>query len=131
MRRINYASTVGRLMYAMLCTRPNICYAIGIVSRYQVNLEYEAAKEVVWLRMFFIDLKVVLNMSMSTTHYCGNSGAMTNSKEPRSHKRGKHIERKYHLIWEIAQRGDMIVTQIPLEHNVVDLFTKALMAKIF
>ena len=27
MRWIPYASVVGSLMYAMLCTRPNICYA--------------------------------------------------------------------------------------------------------
>ena len=33
MRQIPYASTVGSLMYAMLCTRPDICYAVGIVSR--------------------------------------------------------------------------------------------------
>ncbi|KAA0046060.1 gag/pol protein [Cucumis melo var. makuwa] len=32
-RRIPYASTVGSLMYAMLYTRPDICYAVGIVSR--------------------------------------------------------------------------------------------------
>ena len=37
MRRIPYASTVGSLIYAMLCTRPDICYAVGIVSRYQSN----------------------------------------------------------------------------------------------
>ncbi|TYJ99758.1 gag/pol protein [Cucumis melo var. makuwa] len=37
MRRIPYASTVDSLMYAMLCTRPDICYAVGIVSRYQSN----------------------------------------------------------------------------------------------
>ena len=37
MRRVPYASAVGSLMYAMLCTRPNICYAVGIVSRYQSN----------------------------------------------------------------------------------------------
>ena len=24
-------------MYAMLCTRPDICYAVGLVSRYQNN----------------------------------------------------------------------------------------------
>ena len=30
-----YASAVGSLMYAMLCTRPDICYAVGVVSRYQ------------------------------------------------------------------------------------------------
>ena len=38
MRRVPYASVVGSLMYAMLCTRPDICYAIGIVSPYQSNL---------------------------------------------------------------------------------------------
>ena len=37
MRRIPYASAVGSLMYDMLCTRPDICYAVGIVSRYQSN----------------------------------------------------------------------------------------------
>ena len=37
MRRIPYASVVGSLMYAMLCTMPDICYAVGIVSRYQSN----------------------------------------------------------------------------------------------
>ena len=35
MKRVPYASAVGSLMYAMLCTYPNICYAIGMVSRYQ------------------------------------------------------------------------------------------------
>ena len=37
MRRIPYASVVGSLMYAMLCTRPDIYYVVGIVSRYQSN----------------------------------------------------------------------------------------------
>ena len=35
MRGISYASAVGSLMYAMLCTRPDICFVIGMVSRYQ------------------------------------------------------------------------------------------------
>ena len=30
---VPYASAVGSLMYAMLCTRPDICYAVGVVSR--------------------------------------------------------------------------------------------------
>ena len=38
MRHIPYESAVGSLMYAMLCTRPDICYAVGMVSRYQSNL---------------------------------------------------------------------------------------------
>ena len=37
MREIPYASAVRSLMYAMLCTRPDICFVVGIVSRYQSN----------------------------------------------------------------------------------------------
>ena len=37
MRAVPYASAVGSLMYAMLCTRPDISYAVGMVARYQAN----------------------------------------------------------------------------------------------
>nr|XP_033508643.1 secreted RxLR effector protein 161-like [Nicotiana tomentosiformis] len=37
MFRVPYSSVVGSLMYAMMCTRPDICYALGLVSRYQSN----------------------------------------------------------------------------------------------
>ena len=37
MRQAPYVSIVGNLMYAILCTRPDICYSIGTVSRYQSN----------------------------------------------------------------------------------------------
>ena len=37
MRRVSYPEVVGSFMYAMLCTRPDICFAVGMVSRYQSN----------------------------------------------------------------------------------------------
>ena len=37
MEKVPYALTMGSLMYAMLCTRLDICYTVGIVSRYQSN----------------------------------------------------------------------------------------------
>ncbi|TYK23215.1 gag/pol protein [Cucumis melo var. makuwa] len=37
MRNISYAFAVGSLMYAMLHTRPDIYYSVGMVSRYQSN----------------------------------------------------------------------------------------------
>ena len=36
-RKIPYASAVGSLMYVMLCTRLDICFAVGVVSRFQSN----------------------------------------------------------------------------------------------
>lgn len=35
MTNVLYASVVVSLMYAMMCTRPDICYVVGVVSRYQ------------------------------------------------------------------------------------------------
>ena len=37
MSKIPYASAIGSLMYAMLCTRPDISYGVSITSRYQSN----------------------------------------------------------------------------------------------
>ena len=36
-KTVPYASVAGSLMYVMLCTRPDICYSVGMVSRYQSN----------------------------------------------------------------------------------------------
>ena len=209
MRWVPYASVVGSLIYVMLCTRPEICYLMGIVNRYQSNPGYdywivikhilkylrrtrnymlvysgkdlipigyidsnfhsdldscksmsgsvftlgggatvwksikqsciadstmeaeyvvacEVAKEAVWLCKFLSDLEVVPDMDKPLTLYCDNSGAVTNSKEPRSHKRGKHIEHKYHLIKEIVHQGDVMVKKIESKNNHADPFTKTL-----
>ncbi|KAK8632907.1 hypothetical protein V6N13_073286 [Hibiscus sabdariffa] len=37
MSQIPYASAIGSIMYAMICTRPNLSYALSMTSRYQVN----------------------------------------------------------------------------------------------
>ena len=37
MSRVPYASAVGSLMYAMICTRPDIAQAVGMVSRFMAD----------------------------------------------------------------------------------------------
>ena len=86
----------------------------------------EAAMEAVWLKNFLMDLGVVPSAHSAITLYCDNNGAVTNSKEPRSHKREKYIESKYHLIRKIVSRGDAVVSHITSEDNLVDSFTKGL-----
>lgn len=84
-----------------------------------------------WLHNFLQKLELVPEVDRSITLYCDNNGAVANSKEPRSHKTGKHIERKYHLIREIMQQGDVYVCKIPTESNLANLFTKNLLTKVF
>ena len=37
LRHVPYALAVGSLMYAMLCTRPDICFIVGVAINYQSN----------------------------------------------------------------------------------------------
>ena len=49
MAKVSYASAVGSLMYAMVCTRPDIANAVWVVSRYMANpgkSHWEAVKAI-------------------------------------------------------------------------------------
>lgn len=37
MKNVPYKSAMGNLMYAMMCTRPNITCAVGVVSQFLSN----------------------------------------------------------------------------------------------
>ena len=91
----------------------------------------EAAKETVWLKKFFSDLGVMRMEQVPITLFYDNSGAVAQSKDPRNHKKGKHIERKYHIIRDIVARGDVVVAKIESANNLVDPFTKALPQRTF
>ncbi|GJR14203.1 retrovirus-related pol polyprotein from transposon TNT 1-94 [Tanacetum coccineum] len=40
MSRVSYALAVGSLIFAMICTRPNIAHLVGVVSRYMTEPGY-------------------------------------------------------------------------------------------
>ncbi|KAL6323850.1 hypothetical protein AAG906_005846 [Vitis piasezkii] len=89
MKAVPYASAVGSLMYAMLFTRPDICFSVGMVSRFHwrsIKQTCVAAKEVVWLRNFFLDLGVVPLVQSPITLYCDNSGRLQTRKSHRAIK---------------------------------------------
>ncbi len=86
----------------------------------------EAAKEAVWIRKFITELGVVPSISNPIVLYCDNTGAIGQAHEPRSHNRSKHVLRKFHLIREFVNRGDIAIEKIPTEDNCADPLTKAL-----
>ena len=210
MSKIPYASAIGSIMYAMICTRPDVSYALSMTSRYQSNpgeshwtavkniLKYlrrtkdaflvfggedelvvrgytdasfqsdkddfrsqsgyvfcigggavswksskqetvadstteseyiaasDAAKEAVWIKKFITELGVVPSIVDPIELYCDNNGAIAQAKEPRSHQRSKHILRRYHLIREIIERGDVRICRTSTDSNIADPLTKPL-----
>ena len=96
-----------------------------------MEVEYVGVNIAVWIRKFLTNLKVVPNMHLAITLYCGNSGAIANLREPRSHKREKHIEDKYHLTRKVVHCGDVGVTKISFEQNIVDPVLKTIITEVF
>ena len=49
MSNVLYSNVVRSLMYATMCIGPNICYVVGMVSRYQANprmMHWKAVKRI-------------------------------------------------------------------------------------
>ncbi|KAK1424219.1 hypothetical protein QVD17_19540 [Tagetes erecta] len=209
MEAVPYASAIGSIMYAMLCTRPDVSCALSMTSRYQQSpgmahwtavkniLKYlrrtkdmslifggveeeltvrcytdasfqtdrddsrsqsgfvftlnggavswksskqsvvadstteseyiaasDAAKEAVWMKKFITDLDVVPSIRKPIEIFCDNTGAIAQAKEPRSHQKARHIHRKFHLIREIVERGDIMISKVNTDQNLADPFTK-------
>ena len=86
----------------------------------------DAAKEVVWLRKFIIELRVAPSLVGPVLLYCDSFGAIAQAKEPKAHQRMKHILHRYHLIRKIMDRGDVDLQKIDRKENLTDHSLKPL-----
>jgi hypothetical protein len=61
MSRVPYSSVVGSLLYAMVCSRPDLAHAMSVVSKYMANPSKEHWNAVQWI---FIYLRGTSNASL-------------------------------------------------------------------
>ena len=84
----------------------------------------EAGKAGVWIREFIDELGVMSSVKEPVELYCDNTGAIANANDIRSSKRTMHIKRKYHLIRELVENGDVKMCKVGTDNNTADLLTK-------
>jgi len=53
MSHVTYASAVDSLMYAMVCTRPDIAHAVGVLSKFMSKLGKEHWTSMKWFFRYF------------------------------------------------------------------------------
>ncbi|XP_075102703.1 secreted RxLR effector protein 161-like [Nicotiana tabacum] len=80
MSRVPYANAVGSLMYAMVCTRPDISHAIGVVSRYMHDPGKEHWQAVKWILRYIcntVDVGLIFEQedSQYLVGYCDSDYA--------------------------------------------------------
>ena len=60
------------------------------------------------------------------TLFCDNTGAIALAKEPRFHRKTRHIKRRFNSIRESVQNGDIDIFKVHTDLNVADPLTKPL-----
>ena len=52
MSRVPYSSVVGSLMYTMVCSSPDLAYAVNVVSKYMAKPGKEHWKAIQWIMRY-------------------------------------------------------------------------------
>ena len=58
--------------------------------------------------------------------YCDNQGEIALAKDNKFHARTKHIDLRFHFIREAVEDKKILITYIPTEENIANIFAKAL-----
>ena len=69
MTHVPYASAVGNLMYAMMCTRPDLSQAISMVSRYMYDPGKGHWEAVKWILQYIkgtIDIDLIFKKDVAS-----------------------------------------------------------------
>ncbi|KAH9656608.1 hypothetical protein KPL70_022746 [Citrus sinensis] len=152
MAHVPYASAVGSLMYAMVCTRLDISQAVSMVSRYMHNpgknhwlavkwilrylygtfdvgllfkkdCEYMAAIEAVKEAIWLKGLLGDLGVIQENIAvFCDNQSAIFLAKNQTYQT--KHIDVKFHYVREIIESGVVLLRKIDTKDNPSDMLTK-------
>ncbi|VFQ68965.1 unnamed protein product [Cuscuta campestris] len=100
--------------------------SIAVEPERQDLVSRPAQKLGVWIKKFISELGVVPSINDPIPLFCDNTGAIAQAKEPRSHQKTKHIVRRYHIIREIIDRGDVEICKVGTDDNIADPLTKPL-----
>ncbi|GKA71628.1 retrotransposon protein, putative, ty1-copia subclass [Tanacetum coccineum] len=151
MQNIPYASSIGSIMYAVRCTRPDVAFAKNITSRFQQNPELRVScyidagyltdaddmksqtgyvfilnGEAVWICKFISGLGVVPIIKKLINMYCDNTRAIAIEKDHGVTKGARHFRAKVHYLRETIEMGDVKIEKVDTYDNLADPFTKAL-----
>ena len=64
----------------------------------------------------------------SVTLYCDNQSAISVSKNDQFHVQTKHINIRYHFVWDVAEHSLISVHYCPTSDMPADMLMKALLA---
>ncbi|GJY33235.1 putative RNA-directed DNA polymerase [Tanacetum coccineum] len=121
MSRVPYASAIGSIMYAMTCTRPDVSFALSMVSRHQQNPgegHWTAVKNILKYLRNTKDRFLVYGgeKELRVTGYC-DAGWQTDKDDSRSQSGWLRLKE---AIWMKNFIGDLGV--VPTVQDPIEIF---------
>eukprot|EP00253_Pinus_taeda_P006171 PITA_06171 len=135
MSRVPYASAVGSLMYAMVCTRPDIAHAVGVfywagdldqrrsTSGYVFNLFGGAVS---WMKIVF-----KYGASTAIRIDCDSQSEIFLAKNLAYHSKTKHIDVQYHFVRDMIEDQKVLLVKVDTLKNTADALTKSVSSEKF
>ena len=104
----------------------------NFISLSTTEVEYIAVgnccTQLLWMQKLLLDYGI---RQEHLTIYYDNTSAINISKNHVQHSRTKHIEIRYHFIWELVEDGTLTLEFIHTDDQKANLFTKPLDSKHF
>ncbi|KAE8732640.1 hypothetical protein F3Y22_tig00001818pilonHSYRG00042 [Hibiscus syriacus] len=131
MAKVPYANAVGSLMYAMVCTRPDISQAVGVVSRYMHDPGEGHWQAVKWI-LRYLQQTVDVGLVFEQDEALGQCmvGYVDSNYAGDLDKRRSTTGYLFTLAKapEIFEEGKILLQKIATSENPTDMMTKVLEA---
>ena len=76
-------------------------------------------------------LGITAHSEEAVTLYYDSTAAMAYARDPKYHRKSKHIEIKYHFIRDMVARGEVLMKHISTGSMVTDPLTKPISRDVF
>ncbi|RVW53628.1 Retrovirus-related Pol polyprotein from transposon TNT 1-94 [Vitis vinifera] len=160
MKSVPYSSMVGSLMYAMVCTRPDLAFAVSVgsssvclvygngdvssglvgwraslqptVALSTTEAEYMSLTEGVKEGMWLNGFLGSLGLNLyKPVIYCDSQSALCLAKNPVYHERTKHINVRLNFIRDVIEEKLFSIEKVATEVNPADMLTKPITTEKF
>ncbi|KAE8663181.1 Germin-like protein subfamily 1 member 17 [Hibiscus syriacus] len=133
---------VGCLMYAMVCTRPDLAHDVSQVCKYMSKPGKQHWEAVKWIFQYVkgtVGHGIVFGSQRDNplvvgyvdSYYAGDfdnrrstTGSIHLAKNQVYRARTKHIDVRFHKIRELVASGEVLFQKVHTDENVADMFTK-------
>ena len=83
-----------------------------------------ATQEAIWLKRFLRDLNLTPKVDDPVELLCEDTAAIQFAKDPKFHRKTKHIKRRYHFVRDAIKSKEIVIKYISTNKMITNPLTK-------